>query len=108
MKDQSYMDPELKLADFAQQIGTSPRRLSSAIKQVYDYSFTDYINHARVNEAKKLLENDYFANVSLADIGLQSGFNPRSSFNQMFKRITKQTPSEYRNRVLSNELDITA
>ena len=47
-------------------------------------------------DAKKMLENEEFDNYTVVAIGLESGFNSKTSFYQAFKKHTRQTPSEYK------------
>lgn len=99
-ENKPYLDADLKITDFAEQVGCTPRKLASAIKQIYQCTFPEFINQARVEEAKALMNNPYYDDIPIVEIGLQAGFNSKSSFNLMFKRITKETPSNYKRRMI--------
>jgi AraC-like DNA-binding protein len=48
----------------------------------------------RVTEAKKLLKDR--PNIKVEEIAEQVGYNSKSSFNTVFKKLTGSTPSEFR------------
>jgi AraC-like DNA-binding protein len=96
-----FREPELSLNDMAERLDIPARIVSQAINSTYHTNFPDYINRARVEEAKRLMESPEWSRHSLLDIGLEAGFNSKSSFNLMFKRIANTTPSAYR-RIVRN------
>ena len=59
-------------------------------------NFSDYINKYRVSEAKKLLADKNFDPYTIVAIGLECGFNSKSTFYTAFKKFTGQTPTQYR------------
>jgi len=91
-----FLDPELTVGALAALMGINGRQLSELINDVYAYSFSELINRARVDEAKSLMQSDIEASKTILDIGMEAGFNSKSSFNFMFKRYAQQTPSEFR------------
>ena len=50
----------------------------------------------RVGEAKKLFKDQ--PNIKVEEIAEQVGYNSKSSFNTVFKKLTGSTPSEFRSR----------
>lgn len=56
-------------------------------------TFSQYLNDLRVGYACKLLQDE---NLSISQICYECGFNNLSYFNRQFKRVTRQTPREYR------------
>jgi len=55
-------------------------------------TYTAFLNEVRVSHACQLLIS---GDLTVADVGYQSGFNNISNFNRVFKRITGKTPSRY-------------
>ncbi|MCM8570001.1 helix-turn-helix transcriptional regulator [Gramella jeungdoensis] len=96
IEKQSYLDPNLGLEELANQLDMSPTHLSKIINTYSNYNFSDYINSLRIQQAKKLLNDDSFCRYTIVSIGLECGFNSKSTFYSAFKKFTSQTPSEYR------------
>ncbi|NVJ59844.1 MAG: AraC family transcriptional regulator [Gammaproteobacteria bacterium] len=95
-----YRNSELTLGSLAEQIGVSVHQLSETLNQQGGKNFNQFINEFRVAEVCQQLENN--SQSKLIDLALDAGFSSKSSFNAIFKKITGQTPSVYRQRVLSH------
>ena len=93
---QRYLDPNLGLEELANELEMSATHLSKIINTYSDYNFSDYINSLRIQQAKKLLNDDSFCRYTIVSIGLECGFNSKSTFYTAFKKFTSKTPSEYR------------
>lgn len=91
-----YLDPILSLESVAEEVGLSKSHLSRTIHSELQTSFSDYVNSLRIDEAKKLLLNPDFAKYTLISIGLESGFNSKTTFNTAFKKFTGVTPSQFK------------
>jgi AraC-like DNA-binding protein len=90
-----YRNPDLRLSLLAKELNTNRTYLSSLIKADFGNSYAGFINHYRVNEAKKLLV-DTENNMSINEISEKVGFKSVSSFNIFFKRFTGKTPATFR------------
>lgn len=55
----------------------------------------NYINEYRIKEVKLRLIDGKFKHLTILGIALECGFNSKSAFNNVFKKLTNQTPSEY-------------
>lgn len=66
-------------------------------KKLTHYTFTDFLNHYRINQSKKLLMQD----CSVTEACYQTGFANISYFNKMFKKITGANPSQYKKQHLT-------
>jgi AraC-like DNA-binding protein len=94
--EKKYLDPLTSQRNIAENLDLSPEHLSTLINQELGKSFNTYINELRIEEVKMMLKNPEFDNYSLMAIGLESGFNSKSSFYASFKKHTGQTPSQYK------------
>jgi AraC-like DNA-binding protein len=93
--EKPYLDGELNLIKLAGLLGISAHQLSYLINQGFDENFFQFVNGYRVRHAQKLL-SEKKNQFSLLGIAYESGFNSKTSFNTIFKKMTQQTPSEFR------------
>ena len=91
-----FLDPTLTLDRLADELKISKSHLSRTINAELGMGFPDYLNSLRIETAKSYLTNPEFSNYTLVAIGLEAGFNSKTTFNAAFKKLTGQTPSEYR------------
>ncbi|AXT55146.1 AraC family transcriptional regulator [Aquimarina sp. AD1] len=97
MNTKLYLEPDLSLIKLSKLLGKSVQQTSSAINQYSNKNFNDYINHYRIQEAKKKLLNvgDKY---TISSIAFDTGFSSLSSFNSAFKKFEGVTPSSYRKK----------
>ncbi|WP_412546759.1 helix-turn-helix domain-containing protein [Maricaulis sp. MIT060901] len=88
-----YLEPRFALVDLAHRMALNENYTSRAINQGLGESFSDFINHLRVERAKDLLRDP---SASVLATALDAGFNSKASFNRAFKRFCGITPSEFR------------
>ncbi|QBA64235.1 helix-turn-helix domain-containing protein [Muriicola soli] len=93
---QKYLDPLLSLEKLAAELAISPGHLSKLINVYSGQHFSDYINGYRIEQSKKLLSDSTFQPYTIVAIGLECGFNSKSTFYTAFKKFTGQTPSDFR------------
>jgi AraC-like DNA-binding protein len=93
--EKPYKNPDLNLADLAKKLNTVTHRLSQLLNDNLNKNFPLFVNEYRINEAKKLLKiNDH---LSLDSIAYDCGFNSKSTFYSIFKKLTGTTPAQYKN-----------
>ena len=87
----------LMTTELAEMLGVLPNHLSQIINQYEEKNFYDFVNSYRVEEFITLAKKDIDKNFNLLGLAYEAGFNSKSSFNQVFKKITGKTPSEFLN-----------
>lgn len=92
--EKPYLDNELRLDHLADKLNLSRHHISQVINEHFDSNFFDFINSFRIEEAKRMLNNNDELNIS--DVLYSSGFNNRVSFYKAFKKFTRVTPSEFK------------
>lgn len=95
-KEKPYLRSDLSLSELAGLMDISSHHLTEVINKYADESFYDFVNSYRVENVKRTITNPEFMNYTLLGIGLESGFNSKSSFNSVFKKHTGLTPSQYK------------
>ena len=87
---------DLSLAEVARQVNTSTFYFCKLFKKATGLNFTEYLSQVRVEKAKSLLPNP---NLRISEIAYEIGFQSLTHFNRVFKRITGQSPTIYRQRL---------
>jgi len=91
-----FLDPDLKLTELAESVGTSPQLLSQHINGVLGCNFFDYVNSLRIAEVQRLMQDPGMAGCTLLELALAAGFNSKSTFNTAFRKVTGMAPSAWR------------
>lgn len=87
------LQTELSLSALASKCFYNPSYFSRAFKEKFSVSPGEYITRKRLERAKQLLcETD----LSVDEIGRQSGFSDRSRFYYAFSKYGGMTPGDYR------------
>ena len=85
----------LRVEELADRVNVSRSLLDRRFRKFLRRSPQDEIRHVRINKAKKfLIETD----LTLAEIAEQTGFDHPEYLSVMFKRITNETPRDFRAR----------
>lgn len=93
--DKAYLNSELNLSDLAGMAKMTRGQLSEIINAGFGKNFNDFVNEYRVEAFKNMLRNKKHEQLSLLGIAEECGFNSKATFNRVFKKITKHSPTEY-------------
>jgi AraC-like DNA-binding protein len=102
--EKPYLKQGIKLSDIAARLDTSPQRLSEFINVTYGVSFSELLNQYRIKEVKRLLTDNRYNVFDLDGIADQTGFNSRINLARVFKKLTGQSPSEYKKAKTNSNL----
>lgn len=91
-----YTDTTLNREKVAQKLGISAGYVSQIINTITGDNFAYYVNQYRVEAVKKMISNSEYENYNLLAMGLESGFTSKTTFYKAFKKVTGQTPNEYK------------
>lgn len=98
-----YRNPELSFEIITGEMQVTRHFLSELLNDVLGINFYAMLRFFRIQEAKHLLISN--PKTKILEIALESGFDNKSSFNNVFKEITGLSPREYRKRELSMRND---
>lgn len=93
-----HLTESLSAADMASELNMTESRFSRFFRRATGNTFTDFVNHMRINRACQLLME---SNRYISQISYEVGFNNMANFNRRFLDIKGLTPSEYRRQVAS-------
>lgn len=99
-----YRQKDLSSAVLAERLGTNTYYLSVLVNQHLKVSLRDYINSFRVIEAKILILDRKSQHLTLEAIGDLVGFQSRSSFYRVFKKMTGVSPNVFKKNSLKSSL----
>ncbi len=95
-KEKPFCNGDLTILDISKQLNIPRHYITQIINEKLHKNFYSYVNEYRINEAKEKILNDKYRDYTILRIAIESGFNSKSAFNTMFKKITNMSPSEYR------------
>ena len=87
------LSKNISRTDVASYVHLNEEYFSRLFKQQTGETFKDYVMMEKMREAQKLLKN---SRLSVSIIASKVGYDNFSHFSKMFKKITDQTPQEYR------------
>ncbi len=88
-----FVDASLSLRSLSDTLGVSENYISQTLNDRLGRNFFDFVNAARIEEAKRLLREE---GRTVLDTAMAVGFNSRSTFNAAFRKHAGSTPSGFR------------
>jgi len=80
-----------RLIDLSKQITMSPTKMKTLFRQIFGNSIYNYFQHARMNEAARLLRDH-----SVSETGYRLGFTNMSHFSRLFEKHFKAKPKKFK------------
>ncbi len=93
-----FLNPDIGLETVAKRLKISSNYLSQMVNHLCGHNFSDYINTFRIEEAKIKLQDSSYFRYTILTIGLESGFNSKTTFYKAFKKIVGITPKQYQEK----------
>lgn len=91
----NYMD-DLQIESLAKMTNLSTNYFSTAFLKMLGDRPQVYLNKLRISKAKQLIKS---SEEPISEIAKKCGFKNQSSFTSLFKKMTGQTPTDYRNSI---------
>jgi AraC-like DNA-binding protein len=94
-----YRQSDLKITHVCMHLQTNRTYVSNLINKEFDCSFSEFVNRYRIKEATDLLKSECGKNLSIAEIGMQTGFGSLNSFIRTFKQMEGMPPGKFREQI---------
>lgn len=91
-----HLTESLNLKQVADRAHLSSCYFSKKFKESTGATFTNYVAQTRVEAAKKLLANSH---ARISEVAFEVGFQSLTHFNRVFKQISGQSPTQYREQL---------
>jgi AraC-like DNA-binding protein len=88
-----HLGEDLSLGQVAQAVHVSSTYFCKLFKAELGINFTDYVARVRVETVKQALLNPH---TRVSEAAFEAGFQSLSQFNRVFRRVSGQSPSTYR------------
>ena len=92
----AYLNKSISLQQLAALSGIRANVVSEVLNKFYQKNFYDFINELRAKEVLIRLQDNTFAHLTIDALAEECGFKSKSTFYQSFKKITGQTPTQYK------------
>jgi AraC-like DNA-binding protein len=91
--DKVYQEHAFSRADLAREVGASESTVSKIINIAFGRSLPKLLNEYRIEDAKRMLAD---SSIPIQMVASDAGFNSLASFNRVFRDVTGETPSTWR------------
>lgn len=101
----AHLAEPMTLEVVAKAVNVSPFHFCKVFKRATGLTFTDFVNRARVEKAKRMLMRPA---ARITEVAYDVGFQSLSHFNRSFRRIASESPTEYRGRMKDHDAPVYA
>jgi AraC-like DNA-binding protein len=92
----AHLVEPMSLETVASAVNVSSFHFCKLFKRATGLTFTDFVNRARVEKAKRMLMKPA---ARITEVAYDVGFQSLSHFNRSFRRIADESPTEFRSRM---------
>lgn len=99
LKEKPYLNSQLNIESLSAELHMTRHELSRVINEQLGVNFFNFVNHYRIEEVKRRIADEKYQHLTLLGIAFETGFNSKSSFNHIFKKMEGMTPSEFKKQI---------
>lgn len=92
--DKPFLKEGITISEASEAIKITPHQLSFYINNYLHINFCTWINTLRIEEAKKLIDSN--PKMTFSEVAYSIGFADSATFSKSFKKITGDTPTNYK------------
>ena len=92
-QEKPFTNPDFQLADLGEVLPMNRTYLSLFVKSEYGCSFYQFVNHHRIEEAKRLKREH--PEMKIEELATRCGFSSRNVFTNIFTRETGKSPRDW-------------
>lgn len=92
---QNNLSKQIKIEDLCALTNSSPSLIGQCFKKETDKTIIEYVNTLKIDKAKQLLKE---SDLTITNISYDLGFNDMAYFNRVFKKLTGNSPNNYRKK----------
>ncbi|WP_418264673.1 helix-turn-helix domain-containing protein [Flavobacterium faecale] len=94
-----FRNPSVTLGDLALKLGVPKSHLTYVFKYHSKISFIEFKKMVRIQDAVRLIENDYLYSNTLDSLAKEVGFSSYNPFFTSFKEIVRVVPQDYNKKL---------
>ncbi|HPJ34950.1 MAG TPA: helix-turn-helix domain-containing protein [Spirochaetota bacterium] len=98
-EEKAFASEDISLKAVAEELGITPHQLSEIINKKFRKNFNTFINDYRIEEAKKMLQDE--PERTITSIAMAVGFNTNTAFSAVFSKSEGMSPKQYRKRFMA-------
>jgi AraC-like DNA-binding protein len=96
---EAHLEERVTMSGVARHVSLSPDHFCRVFRQAAGMTFTKCVARVRVEKAKTLLANPF---MRVSEVAFACGFQAIPHFNEVFKKHTGQSPTEFRAALTAN------
>lgn len=104
--ERPYLDEEFTIDVMSENLQISRFHLSQTLNQNLGTNFYSFVNGYRIQDVLEFIRINKEEKINFLNLAFQKGFNSKSTFHKAFKDKTGMTPSEYKNRLLKEDVPL--
>lgn len=89
---------DISLVQIANYVNLNPFYFSKMFKKRTGETYSDFIMKIRIEQAKKLMQNEW---LSLKEISYEVGYKDPNYFSRVFKKYTNESPKIFRQKLIT-------
>lgn len=89
---------DISLVQIANHVNLNSFYFSKMFKKKTGETFSDFVMKVRIEQAKKLMQDD---RLNLKEISYEVGYKDPNYFSRVFKKYANESPKQYRNKLIN-------